>query len=94
MHDHMPKGNCVDLKDEKAFILPTVFGYPDGLDFSMFGYSSEFSCDIFKKCTGDDESYDLTYQTSTNCKDMPDPAAVDSVLEKFMLETLLFGNLL
>ncbi len=94
--NQMPKGNCVDLKDEKAYVCPTVFGYPDGLDFTTFGYSTQFSCEIYEKHTGndDDEANDFSYQSSTTFKDMPEPQADQACgeIERAMLEILLFGH--
>lgn len=73
--DQMPKANCVELKDENAYIGPTVFGYPDGLDFTSFGYSTQFSCEVYEKQTGndDDEANDFSYQASTTPKTCQNP---------------------
>lgn len=94
--DQMPKANCVELKDENAYIGPTVFGYPDGLDFTSFGYSTQFSCEVYEKQTGndDDEANDFSYQASTTSKDLPEPQPDQSCgeIERSMLDILLFGH--
>lgn len=94
--DQMPKANCVEMKDEKAFICPTVFGHPDGLDFTSFGYSTDFSCKVYGKHTGndDEEANDFSYQASTTSKDLPEPDQSLGEIERSMLDILLFGHFL
>ena len=96
----MPCENTVGLKHELAFIQPTVFGFPDAVDFTNYGYSMDFSCEIYKKYVPDEEEggddareSNTGYTSTTMLKDIVDPKAASSENERIILDTVLFGDL-
>ena len=101
LDDTMPCENTVGLKHELAFIQPTVFGHPDELDFTNYGYSIDFSCEIYKKqipcaeegdCEHETEGNPM-YTSTTMLKDILDSKTAFSENERAILETVLFGHL-
>ena len=96
----MPCENTVGLKHELAFIQPTVFGFPDAVDFTNYGYSMDFSCEIYKKYVPDEEEggddareSNTAYTSTTMLKDIVDPKAASSENERIILDPVLFGDL-
>jgi hypothetical protein len=101
LEDTLPCENTVDLKHELAFIQPTVFGFPDAVDFTNYGYSIDFSCEIYKKNIPDEEEGDganemegnPAYTSTTMLKDIVDPKTAINEKERIILDTVLFGHL-
>lgn len=92
--------NCATLKSDHSFIQPTIFGDPDPLDFSMFGYSEKFSNELYCKHIPEAQEPDdpnneananYGYSSQVNGKDI---LTVDSTsgVEKTILDEVMFGH--
>lgn len=91
-----PHANCVFMKSDDALRAPTCIGFPDPMDFKMFGYSDTFSEEIYTKNMpdGEDNEQHAAYTSMTRFKDMPDIEHESlSLSERLILEEVLHGNL-